>query len=154
MNAYSQYKENQILTASPEQILLMLYDGAIRFTRQAMYGLEEGNLTLFHQGISKSMAIITEFANSLDHSIGGPIAENLDGLYNFMIRELTLANLHKDIEKLRVVDRLLVDLRATWGEAVEINRGQMLASQLSSNPTTTNPSRSTSEEYVPLSLSR
>ncbi|MBU1568835.1 MAG: flagellar export chaperone FliS [Proteobacteria bacterium] len=154
MNAYSQYQENQILTSSPEQILLMLYDGAIRFTRQAMYGLEEGNLPLFYQGITKSMAIITEFSNSLDHSIGGNIAENLDGLYNFMIRELTMANLNKDIEKLRVVDRLLVDLRATWGEAVEINKGQVPASQLSPNPVTAPSNPSAPKGYVPLSLSR
>lgn len=154
MNAYGQYQQNQVLSASPEQILLMLYDGAIRFTRQAIYGLEEDNTTLFHHGIKKSMAIITEFSNSLDHNIGGEIAENLDALYNFMIRELTLANLHKDIEKLRVVDRLLVDLRATWGEAVEINnREQMPLNRLVSN-TAAQPDNSVPEGYVPLSISR
>lgn len=153
MNAYSQYQHNQITSASPEQILLMLYDGAIRFTRQAMYGLEEENLTLFHHGIKKSMAIITEFSNSLNHEIGGEIAENLDALYNFMIRELTLANLHKDIEKLRIVDRLLTDLRATWGEAVKINKGQipidtMLAREKNG------PTQAVPDKYIPLSISR
>lgn len=154
MNAYSQYQQNQIFSATPEQILLMLYDGAIRFTRQAICGLEEENLTLFHHGIKKAMAIITEFSNSIDHAIGGEIAENLDALYNFMVRELTLANIHKDIEKLRVVDRLLVDLRATWREAVEINKGQISASRLSSISSTASSDRSTPEGYVPLSLSR
>ncbi|MFH0781248.1 MAG: flagellar export chaperone FliS [Pseudomonadota bacterium] len=144
MNAYNQYHENQILSASPEQILLLLYDGAIRFTRQAIHGLEEGNLTLFHHGIKSSMAIITEFSNSLDHAIGGEIAENLDALYNFMIRELTLANLHQDIDKLHVVDKLLVDLRATWGEAAEINKAQM-AKELR---------REVPDNYVSLSISR
>jgi flagellar secretion chaperone FliS len=154
MNAYNQYQQNQIFSASPEQILLMLYDGAIRFTRQAICGLEEENLALFHHGIKKSMAIITEFSNSIDHAIGGEIAENLDALYNFMIRELTLANLHKNIEKLRVVDRLLVDLRATWGEAVEINKGQISASQLRSLSATTSSDRLAPDGYVPLSISR
>lgn len=153
MNAYGQYQQNQILSASPEQILLMLYDGAIRFTRQAIYGLEEENITLFHHGIKKSLAIISEFSNSLDHSVGGEIAENLDALYNFMIRELTLANLHKDIEKLRVVDRLLVDLRATWGEAVEINKGQIPVDKMLGHGIK-EPSREVSEEYIPLSISR
>lgn len=148
MNAYSQYYENQVLSASPEQILLMLYDGAIRFTRQAIYGLEEENLTLFHHGIRKSMAIITEFANSLDHTIGGEIAENLDALYDFMIRELTQANLHRDIEKLRGVDRLLVDLRATWGEAVELNKGQVASAQAAKS------SSVMPAGYTPLSISR
>ena len=154
MTAYDQYQENQIMSASPEKILLMLYDGAIRFIRQAMFGLEEENLTLFHQEIRKSMAIITEFSNSLDHTIGGDIAENLDALYDFMIRELTKANLHKDIEHLRTVEKLLVDLRATWGEAVEINNQmQIPVKELESNPKT--PSiRSLPANYVPFSISR
>ena len=154
MNAYSQYQENQIFSASPEQILLMLYDGAIRFTRQAIYGIEEDNIAIFHHGIKKSMAIITEFSNSLDHTIGGEIAENLDALYNFMIRELTLANLHKDIEKLRVVEKLLMDLRATWAEAVEINnREQIPLDRLTANAKSQSD-RVAPERYVPLSISR
>lgn len=152
MNAYNQYQQNQILSASPEQILLMLYDGAIRFTRQAIYGIEEDNLTLVHQGIKKAMAIITEFSNSLNHEIGGEIAENLDALYNFMIRELTLANLHKDIEKLKVVENLLVDLRATWGEAVQINKGQIPMEKMTAHGT--GHGHALPKEYVPLSISR
>ena len=154
MNAYSQYQQNQIMSASSEQILLMLYDGAIRFTRQAIRGMEEENLTQFHHGIEKSMAIIIEFSNSLDHTIGGDIAGNLDALYDFMVRELTLANLHKDIKKLKVVEKLLVDLRATWGEAVETNnREQAPLEQLASDPKTPS-SRSLPEGYVPFSISR
>lgn len=131
----------------------MLYDGAIRFTRQAIYGLEEENIALFHHGIKKSMAIITEFSNSLDHAIGGEIAENLDALYNFMIRELTLANLHKDIEKLRVVDKLLVDLRATWEEAVEINNGQIPVEKMLAH-TAEVADKSVPANHVPFSISR
>jgi flagellar secretion chaperone FliS len=154
MNAYNQYQENQILSASPEKILLMLYDGAIRFTRQAIQGIEEDNLAFLHHGIKKSMAIITEFSNSLDHSIGGDIADNLDALYVFMIRELTLANLHKDIEKLRVVEKLLVDLRATWGEAAEINRqAQIPVNALASNQKIPQ-GRPLPSSYVPFSISR
>ena len=129
MNPYGKYLENQILSATPEQILLMLYDGAIRFTRQAIDALEAEDLPGFFHGVSKSMAIITEFSNSLDHTIGGTIAEDLEALYDFMARELSLANLHKDIEKLRVVETLLVDLRATWGEAIEINKQEKVANK-------------------------
>jgi flagellar protein FliS len=152
MNAYSQYQQNQVLSASPEQILLMLYDGAIRFTRQAMYGLEEENLPIFHHGIQKTLAIITEFSNSLDHEIGGEISVNLDALYTFMIRELTLANLHKDIAKLKVVEKLLIDLRATWDEAIELNKGQIPLGKMSS--ATANEAHSISRQHVPLSISR
>ena len=128
MNKYNlnQYQQNQVSTASPEQILLMLYDGAIRFTRQAIMGVEENKPDQRRVGISKSMAIIAEFSNSLNHEIGGQIAEDLDSLYDFMMRELTSANLNNDVEKLRVVETLLKDLRQTWGEAVEINRKSLV----------------------------
>ena len=99
------------------------------------------------------MAIITEFSNSLNHEIGGEIAENLDALYHFMIRELTQANLHKDIEKLRIVDRMLVDLRATWGEAIEINRGQIPADKMLGRESK-GPDRAFPDQYIPLSISR
>ena len=128
MNAYTQqYQENQILSASPEKILVMLYDGAIRFTRQAMQGITDGNVTLKLEGISRAMAIISEFANTLDHEIGGEIAANLDGLYSFMISELTQANLKNDIEKLNIVEGLLLELRSAWVEAIEIARTESSA---------------------------
>ena len=125
MSAYNQqnYLQNQILTASPERILIMLYDGAIRFTRQAIMGIEENRPSLKLEGISRAMAIVAEFANTLDHQMGGEIAENLDGLYHFIIRELTEAR-KGDVAKLRVVEGLLVDLRTTWVEAIEIARNE------------------------------
>lgn len=125
MNAYTnQYQQNHIATASPEQILLMLYDGAIRFTRQAIMAGESGNQVLKLERISKTMAIIVEFSNTLNHDIGGQIAADLDGLYQFMIRELNAARKDDSGERLKTVEGLLVDLRQTWGEAVEINREQ------------------------------
>jgi len=156
MNPYVKYQENQILSATPEQILLLLFDGAVRFTRQAINALEEGNLTGFYHGISKSMAIITEFSSSLDHTVGGELAEELDALYNFMVRELLQANLHKDIEKLRVVEKLLVDLRGTWGEAIEINkREQTPVNRLLSIPVAPyGNTNAVPDNYVPLSISR
>jgi flagellar protein FliS len=125
MNAYTQqYQQNQILSASPEQILIMLYDGAIRFTRQAIAGVEEGDRLKKLEGTRRSMAIVTEFANTLDHEIGGEIAENLDALYAFMTRELTVANINNDVSRYKVVENLLVDLRSTWVEAIEIKRSE------------------------------
>jgi flagellar protein FliS len=72
--------------------------------------------------ISRTMAIICEFANSLDHEIGGEIATDLDALYAFMTRELTRANLNNERQPLETVEKLLVDLRDTWIEAIEVNR--------------------------------
>ena len=135
MNAYTQqYQQNQILSASPEQILVMLYDGAIRFTRQAMMGIESSNSAQKYEGVRRAMAIIAEFANTLDHNIGGEIAADLDALYAYMNNELTQANLHNDIDKLKVVEGLLVDLRQTWIEAIEIARNEKLGQQPEAKP--------------------
>jgi len=124
MNAYmNQYQNNQILNASPEQILIQLYDGAIRFCRQAKMAMGTGNKLLQAEKISRTMAIISEFSNTLDREVGGKIAEDLDALYDFMIRELTRAGRESDPKALETVDTLLSDLRGTWAEAIEINRG-------------------------------
>ena len=128
MNAYmNQYQNNQILSASPEQLLVMLYDGAIRFCRQAMQAMDSGDKRLQGEKISRTMAIVCEFSNSLDHQIGGAIAEDLDALYCFMIRELTRAGREGDRKALETVDVLLSDLRETWGEAIVLNRQQVVA---------------------------
>jgi flagellar protein FliS len=148
MNTYNmnQYQQNQVSTASPEQILLMLYDGAIRFTRRAISGVEENKPELKMSGVSKAMAIIAEFSNSLNHDIGGQIAEDLDALYHFMMRELTSANLKNDVEKLKNVETLLVDLRQTWAEAVVLSKKELNAAEISVNRS--------QESYTPLSVSR
>ncbi|BDD87371.1 flagellar export chaperone FliS [Desulfofustis limnaeus] len=148
MSTYSmnQYQQNQIATASPERILLMLYDGAIRFTRQALQGIEEQRPEQKRYGIGKAMAIISEFSNSLNHEIGGKIAEDLDALYDFMIRELMAANLKDDADKLANVEKLLGDLRQTWAEAIELNKKQAAAPAA-------NFRRPVEEHYTPLAIS-
>ncbi len=123
MNAYvNQYHDSQILNASPEQILIMLYDGAIRFSHQAIQAMERGDRRVQAERISKAMAIVSELSNTLDHQVGGEIAADLDALYGFMMRELTRANLKKDRTGLDTVVDLLTGLRETWGEAIEVNR--------------------------------
>lgn len=123
MNAYrNQYQQNQILTASPEQILLMLYDGAIRYCKQAVLAKENEETVLKLEKISKTYAIISEFSDSLNHDIGGEIAADLDGLYHFMLRELNLGRTDSETTHLKTVEKLLLDLRQTWAEAVEINK--------------------------------
>ncbi len=125
MNIYTkQYNQNSIATASPEQILIMLYDGAIRFVRQAIAASEQKDQITKLGRISKVFAIIVEFSNTLNHDIGGEIAADLDGLYQFMLRELDKARGATDEKNLHVVEGLLVDLRATWGEAIFKNKAE------------------------------
>jgi flagellar protein FliS len=103
----------------------MLYDGAIRFCRQAIVASDAGDIAEKLGRIAKTFAIITEFSSSLNHEIGGDIAADLDGLYHFMLRELNKARTDTSGENLKNVEKLLVDLRLTWGEAVEINRKEL-----------------------------
>lgn len=125
MNAYiSQYQSTQIDTASREQILIMLYDGAIRFTRQAIHAISNGDNSGKIESIQKALAIVAEFRNTLDHKIGGEIAANLDALYAFMIQSLVRGNIKNDTKSLEVVDGLLNDLRETWKQAIEIARSE------------------------------
>jgi flagellar protein FliS len=128
MNGYNQYQNNQIATASREQILLMLYDGAIRFCRQAEQAIKKDDIPAKGKFIGKAIAIISEFSDSLDHEVGGEIAENLDALYAYMLKELTTANIKNDPEPIDTVCTLLSDLRATWSEAIEINNSQHVES--------------------------
>jgi flagellar secretion chaperone FliS len=118
MNPYMhQYRQNQVQTASREQILIMLYDGAIQFVVKAR---QAENSCDRREPISRAMAIIVELSDTLDRDIGGEIADNLDGLYSFMIHSLTQANLKKEVEPLEIVEKLLRDLRETWAEAIEL----------------------------------
>ncbi|MDJ0624441.1 MAG: flagellar export chaperone FliS [Desulfocapsaceae bacterium] len=121
MNTYiNQYQNNQILNATPERILIMLYDGAIRFCRQAMQAMDDGNREQVSVKIGKTMAIICEFSNTLNHEVGGDIAKDLDALYDYMTRELTKANLKNERKALETVEDLLSGLRETWVEAAQI----------------------------------
>ena len=123
MNGYTnQYLTNTVLSASPEQLMLMLYDGAGRFLAQAIQAIEDGRIEQRTHGINKASAIVTEFAATLDRSQAPALADDLTALYGYMLRRMMQANLKNDAEPLAEVKGLLADLRATWAEAIEINR--------------------------------
>lgn len=114
------YKRNQIETATPEEILIMLYEGAIRFLVLTKKAKEENDLEKFHVNIIRAQHIIREFMHSLDLEIGGEMAANLYNLYEYLHYRLVQANLKKEVE---VVDEVLDHLRklkTTWEEAIRI----------------------------------
>ncbi len=122
MNPYlNQYKTNSILTASREQILLMLYDGAIRFVGLAKQCMLAGDMAGKGKYIGKTIAILAEFSNTLDRKIGGELADNLDALYGHMIARLGTANIQNTTQELDEVRDMLSDLRQTWAKAIELN---------------------------------
>lgn len=121
VNAYSDnYLKNQIESASREQLLIMFYDGAIRFIARAVQSIDDGNHEQKTYCINKAIAIISELSNTLDHEIGKEIAANLMSLYDFMNRELVKANINNNKDSLELVIKLLSDLRETWNEAIQI----------------------------------
>lgn len=118
------YQQNQVLTASPEQILIMLFDAAIRFCREAQKANEEGDTALKLEKIQRVFNIIAEFSNTLDHKVGGSIAEELDALYQFNLDELGRARRDSGNTHLKFVENFLLEWRGTWMEVIEINRNQ------------------------------
>jgi len=134
MNAYfNNYQNNQVMTSSSEQILILLYDGAIRFVRHGKQAIIDGRQADKATAISKAVAIITEFSNTLDYEVGGEIALDLSQLYDFMIRELAAVNARGDAARLEPIEKILLDLREGFAGAVEINlRGTLQATKADS----------------------
>lgn len=123
MNGYTnQYLANTVNSASPEQLMLMLYDGAIRFLGMGIQAIENEMIDKRAYYINKASAIISEFAATLDHSQDANLAENLDALYNYMLGRLQDANLDNDSQPLEEVKTMLSDLRGTWAQAIDLNK--------------------------------
>lgn len=118
-NAYKKYKQTSVVSASKEKILLMLYEGAIRFTKLAIKGCEEKKIADKGYNIGRAYDIIMELNNTLDHKIGGKIASDLEQLYMFMMEQYTKANITSDPEPLRNNLKILDNLYQGWSQAVD-----------------------------------
>lgn len=110
----NKYLEAQVKTASPIQLVCMLYDGAIKFANFALAGIKEKNIEKKTVNIVKTEKIINELRISLNFEKGGEISTNLDKLYDFMYTYLIDANANEDIAKLEHVIRILSMLRESW----------------------------------------
>ncbi len=121
-NAYSQYNTSKILTASPAELTLMLYDGAIKFCNIAVIGIEQNDIQKAHSNIIRVQKIIDEFRNTLDRKY--PVAEDFDRVYVYLLKRLYEANIHKDKEILEEVLTHLRSMRDTWVEVMKKNRSK------------------------------
>ncbi len=116
------YRQTQITTASPLQLIVMLYDECVRALKRAEEAfaiegtdrIEQVNNNLLH-----AQDIITELAVSLDLEKGGQIAQNLDRIYDFMIMRLSHANTHKDLQAVVEVRELVTDLQDGWQQIAD-----------------------------------
>ncbi|MNT08268.1 Flagellar protein FliS [compost metagenome] len=126
-NPYQQYQESTLETASQGKLLLMLYDGAIRFLTQASAAMEAKNWQDSHNFILKAEDVITELMACLRMEAGGEIAFNLYRLYEYMNWRLIQANIKRDQAMVLEVQQRLRELREAWVEAIKLQGTQASA---------------------------
>lgn len=114
---YAQYNTNKIMTASPAELTLMLYDGAIKFCNIAIMGIEQKDIQKANDNIKKVQRIIEEFRATLDMKY--PVAEDFERVYKYLLERLFEANIKKDKEILEEVNGHLHSMRDTWKEVMK-----------------------------------
>ena len=133
MNAARRYRQTQATTASREEVLLMLYDGALRFLDEAIDALRQKDSARSGQRIGKVLAIIAELQGALDYRPAPELCRTLDSLYMYMTQQLLEANQQRSVAQVERVRELLATLYQTWREAAEIVRREQAQANGRSN---------------------
>ena len=118
-NQTAAYQQQAILTAPPGRLVVMLYDGCLRFLHQSAHALREGDRTTSLARMRRAEAIIDELTVTLDHERGGVIASRLQGIYVFCRRHLLEARRANDADMVDKVAELLGELREAWAEIAD-----------------------------------
>lgn len=121
-NAYNIYKNNSVNYASKEQLLIMLVDGAAKFVKIARQALVDNEMKKAHENILRTQDIYYELMSSLDVSQGGEWAQNIMRIYEFIVSELTKANIKKDVTILDKVIPLIEEIKDTWNDAYKVSK--------------------------------
>lgn len=116
---YGKYKKASVQSANQEKILLMLYEGAIRFIKQAKVACENNKIKEKGELIGRAYDIVMELATTLDFKVGGEIAVNLEQLYIYVLEELTRANITSNTKHLDNALSVLDKLYSGWVDAIE-----------------------------------
>ncbi len=112
-----QYNRSRILTASPAELTLLLYDGAIKFCNLAIVAIEKKDIPAAHTNIVKVEKIIEEFRSTLNRDY--PVAEDFDRVYCYLLRRLQDANVKKDIDIINEILEHLRSMRDTWKQVMQ-----------------------------------
>ena len=115
-NPYAAYNNSKIQTATPAELTLLLYEGAIKSTNIAIVAMEKNDVQKAHDNIMKTEKIIEEFQATLDHKY--PVAKDFEAVYSYLLKRLFDANIRKDPEILEEVLRHLRTMRDTWKEVM------------------------------------
>ncbi len=119
-NRANMYLRNAVMTASPAELVLMLYDGAIRFCNMAIMAMEKKDVEGAHNNIRKAENIITELRGSLDRKY--PVWEDFERVYEYIYRRLVEANMQKDPEIVEDALKYIREMRDTWKEVMRLNK--------------------------------
>ncbi len=115
-NPYSSYRKTQIETATPGQLVVLLYQGAVRFLSIASSAMDQGNIELSHTALLRAQEILLELRATLNPE-AGEVASSLSAIYDYMLGRLIEANLRKDPEPVREVLSYLQELLPAWETA-------------------------------------
>ncbi len=113
------YLRDAVMTASPEQLQLMLYDGAIRYARQARDAIEAKDFETSFEKLTKAQNIILEMNQGLNHEVNPSLCRQVAAIYDFLYRKLIDANLHRDVSAIDDALRVLAIERQTWQMLVD-----------------------------------
>ena len=119
-DVYAQYNNSKVLTASPAELTLMLYEGAIKFCNVAIVAVEQRDISKAHTNIVKVQRIIDYLRQTLDMKY--PVAQDFENIYVYLSQRLVEANLKKDKEILEEINMHLHSVRDTWKEVMRINQ--------------------------------
>ncbi len=121
--SHAAYRRGTVLAATPGELVVLLYDGARRFLRQASIAMSEGEIERAHTTLRHGERIISHLDATLDFD-QGEIAQHLHSIYVFCLKDLHAARMHKDTGKIEAVSELLGELREAWSQVVaEVERG-------------------------------
>lgn len=121
-NPYAAYERNSVATAAPGEITLMLYNGCLKFIRQAKTAIEQANIAEKNTNLQKAQNIITELMITLNMDL--EVSKNMAIMYEYINHRLLEANLKNDLEILNEVETLVTDFRDTWKQVIQVNRKQ------------------------------
>jgi flagellar protein FliS len=125
MNPYQRYLDATAETAAPLDLVLMLYQGVLRFTAQAIQAVSQHDVAEAHRSLVRAQDIVAELASSLNQAEGGAAAENLFALYEYSYRRLVDANVKKDAAPVEEVAQLFRELLPAWQEVADAQRQQI-----------------------------
>lgn len=113
-NAGNLYMNNEVMTASGKKLVIMLYEGAVKFLKRSLMAMDKKDIEGTGKNLVKAQAILVELMSTLDFQEGGSVAESLHALYDYMYRQLIQANVSKSTENISEVIGYLQELQETW----------------------------------------